>query len=305
MNKKIVGVIGADSMVGHYVQNSLIAVDFGVLAFSRSTRENNVAEHLQERVEWVKLSEPSTENSIPLTTDHRTKQIKRWICLAPIWVLIDYLPMLKTYGAERVVAISSTSRYTKMSSPDRSEQELARRIATSEAQLQQWALIESVQWVILQTTLIYDLGRDRNITEIARFINRFGFFPVLGKAKGLRQPIHARDVADACCRVLISNIAVNKSYVIAGAEELTYRAMVARVFSGFGKRPRIFSFPLWLFRLAVFILRLLPSTANLSPAMATRMNMDMIFDCRQAEKDFGITAKPFVLENITRKKLGL
>ncbi len=61
---------------------------------------------------------------------------------------------------------------------------------------------QGVEWVILRPTLIYGHGRDKNITEIARFIRRFGFFPLLGKANGLRQPIHVEDVAEACFAAL-------------------------------------------------------------------------------------------------------
>lgn len=85
-------------------------------------------------------------------------------------------------------------------------------------------------WVILRPTLIYGRGRDRNITVIARFIRRFGFFPVLGRATGLRQPVHAEDVALACHRALEAPAATNRAYNISGGETVTYREMVRRVF---------------------------------------------------------------------------
>ena len=96
--------------------------------------------------------------------------------------------MLERYGACRVVALSSTSRFTKDDSSDPEEQAIALRLADAEARVQAWAASHGVEWVILRPTLIYGLGRDKNIAEIARFIRRFGFFPLFGKAKGLRQP---------------------------------------------------------------------------------------------------------------------
>ncbi len=96
-------------------------------------------------------------------------------------------------------------------------------------------------WVILRPTLIYGFGRDKNIAEMARFIRRFGFCPVLGKAAGLRQPIHAEDVAAACLAALQTPCAANRAYNISGGATLTYRDMVARVFSALDRRPRLLS----------------------------------------------------------------
>ncbi|MDI6746185.1 MAG: hypothetical protein QMD17_03475 [Rhodocyclaceae bacterium] len=89
----------------------------------------------------------------------------------------------------------------------------------------------------LPPTLIYGLGRDKNIAEMARFIRRFGFFPVLGKATGLRQPIHTADVAGACLGALRAPDAANRDYNISGGETFAYRDMVARVFVAVGHAP--------------------------------------------------------------------
>ncbi len=73
-----------------------------------------------------------------------------------------------------------------------------------------WAASHGVEWIILRPTLIYGLGRDKNIAEIARFVRRFGFSPLFGKAKGLRQPLHAQDVAGACIAALDAPDAANR-----------------------------------------------------------------------------------------------
>jgi nucleoside-diphosphate-sugar epimerase len=145
-----------------------------------------------------------------------------WICVAPIWVLPDYFDILNSQGAKRVVVLSSTSRYTKDHSSDLEEQAMARKLADAEIQVQEWADNHGVEWLILRPTLIYDLERDKNIAEIARFIRRFGFFPLFGKANGLRQPIHAEDEAALCLAALQSPSATNRAYNISGSETLTY-----------------------------------------------------------------------------------
>jgi len=210
-------------------------------------------------------------------------------------VLPGHFALLEAHGVKRVVVLSSTSRFTKNDSSDPDEQAIALLLADAEARVQTWAERHGIEWVILRPTLIYGLGRDKNITEIARFIRRFGFFPLFGMAKGLRQPIHAADVAAACITALQAPHAANRAYNLSGGETLTYRDMVARVFSALGRQLRLLSVPLWAFRLAVAMLRSLPRYRHWSAAMAERMNRDLVFDHSEAAQDLGFAPDKFNL----------
>lgn len=222
-------------------------------------------------------------------------KLPRWICAAPIWVLPDYFEMMEARGARRVVALSSTSRFTKKASSDVEEQAVAQQLADAEERFRTWAESKRIEWVILRPTLIYGRGRDKNISDIARFIRRFGFFPVLGQANGLRQPVHAADVASACFGALNSPNATNRDYNISGAETLPYRGMVSRVFVALDRRPRLLSVPMWIFWFAVTCLRLVPRYRHWSSAMADRMNQDLIFDHFDAARDLDFRPRPFKL----------
>jgi nucleoside-diphosphate-sugar epimerase len=223
--------------------------------------------------------------------------------MAPIWVLPEYFTLLETHGARRIVALSSTSRYTKDASSELSEQALARRIAEAETRVCEWAENRGVEWVILRPTLIYGLGGDKNIAEIAHFIRRLGFFPLFGKALGLRQPIHVQDVAKACIEALQRPVSANKAYNISGGETLSYRDMVIRVFAAMGRNPRTLPVPLFVFRMALMLLRHLPRYRNWSVAMAERMNRDMVFDHSDADRDLAFIPRTFMLskEDVTTK----
>jgi nucleoside-diphosphate-sugar epimerase len=210
-------------------------------------------------------------------------------------VLPDYFGLLDAQGARRVVVLSSTSRFTKDDSSDPEEQAIALRLADAEARVQEWAKNRGVEWVILRPTLIYGWGRDKNIAEIARFIRRFGFFPLFGEANGLRQPIHAADVAGACVAALQTTGAANRAYNISGGETLTYRDMVGRIFTALGLRPRLLTVPLWTFRLALTVLHRLPRYRQWSTAMAERMNRDLVFDHSEAARDLAFEPRFFVL----------
>jgi nucleoside-diphosphate-sugar epimerase len=101
----------------------------------------------------------------------------------------------------------------------------------------------AIAYTIFRPTLIYGAGRDRNIADIARFVRRFGVFPILGKGIGLRQPVHAADLAEACLLAVDSSASFNRVYNLSGGETLTYRQMVERVFQAMGKRGRVVSLP--------------------------------------------------------------
>lgn len=279
-----VGVLGATSFVGESLLPLLSSAGCRVSAFSRQPVAQGDA-----NINWIRLS---TSAPAPLTDG--SMEISSWVCVAPVWVLPDYLPWMKSMGARRVVVLSSTSRFTKNGSSDVSEQALARRIVECEQQFVEWAQAHGIEWLILRPTLIYGQGLDKNICEIARFIRRFSFFPLFGKAKGLRQPVHVQDVAQACFSGLRGS-AFNRAYNLSGGETLAYREMVSRVFKALGRPPRLLSVPLPAFRAAVALLRYLPRYRKWSAAMAERMNQDMVFDHAQAEKDLGFSPRNFVL----------
>lgn len=279
------GILGATSLVGTCLLPLLLKAGWHVTAYSRHEVRQTC-----HGVEWRLLP--------PLPSTHRhvgEASISFWVCAAPIWVLPDYFPLLEELGAQRLVVLSSTSRFTKYDSTDPEEQAVANRLAEAEVRVQKWAESRGVELVILRPTLIYGLGRDKNVAEIARFIQRFGFFPLLGRANGLRQPIHVVDVASVCFTALQAPCAANRTYNISGAETLAYHRMIARIFAVLGRRPRLLSVPLWVFSLAMGILRRLPRYRLWSTTMAERMNRDLVFDHTEATRDLGFNPRAFVM----------
>lgn len=303
------GVFGATSLVGTCLLPLLSADGWQITAFSRqaiaSQADGVVWQQLPLNGSFsfqspVKYTSHSTESSKghspgPGYSQKRKSAISHWIFVSPIWVVPDYFGLLETQNAQRVVMLSSTSRFTKDDSTDPEEQAMALRLADAEARVQEWAESRGVEWVILRPTLIYGLGKDKNIAEIACFIRRFGFFPLFGKAKGLRQPIHAMDVAGACQAALRAVDATNRAYNISGGETLAYRDMVGRVFAALNRRPHMLTVPLWAFRLAVAVLHCLPRYRKWSTAMAERMNRDMAFDQVEAARDLDFRPRQFML----------
>ena len=282
-----VGVIGASSFVGDCLLSQLAEAGCHAIAFSR--RANVCVEG--SKTDWRKLPEAANQ------TLNGACSIASWICAAPIWVLPEYFSMLESYNVRKVVVLSSTSRFTKEQSSDLAEKQLAKRLADTESLVQIWAEQHNIEWVILRPTLIYGLGQDKNVAEIVRIIRRFGFFLLFGKAQGLRQPIHVEDVAAACISALQSPRATNCAFNISGGEILAYRDMVLRIFSALTRQPHLFTVPLWLFRFAIMLVRLIPRYRHWSAAMAERMNHDMVFDYSNAAHAFSFKPRSFILTN--------
>lgn len=280
MSRAVVGVLGASSLVGHHLLEQLLATDRGVVAFSR----RDVAD-TRDGVVWRRLA----------GAGQATDRIVDWILLAPVWVVPEHVALLEAAGARRVVALSSTSLLVKGDSPDAGEQAVAVRLAEGEAALADWAGRAGVEWVVLRPTLIYGEGRDQNIAAAARFIRRFGFFPLIGGARGRRQPVRAADVAAACIAALDARNVSSRAYNISGGEALAYSDMIAAVFTAMGRRPRMLRVPAPVVRLGVRLLRLLPGFRHITAAMADRMAQDLVFDHADAVRDFGYVPRPFRL----------
>jgi nucleoside-diphosphate-sugar epimerase len=259
-----VGVLGATSFVGRALMPRL------------------------ERDGWRVV--PVSRSGSPASPDE--KEIPFWIALCPIWAVPEHFARLEAHGARRLVALSSTSRFTKHASADAAEREVAQKLASAEEAVQAWGTARGISTVILRPTLIYDGLHDKNITRIAAFIRRRGWFPVLGAASGLRQPVHVDDVAAACAAALTAGCS-EPAYDLSGAETLSYRDLVGRVAKAVGGNPRVVAFPRWVFRAVVPVLRRLPSLRGISLGMFDRMNDDLVFDHSAARRDLGFRPRAF------------
>lgn len=278
-----VAVFGASSLLGTHLLQHLGDAGYVVHAFSRSHRTSGT-----DVATWHKYPESSL-------TD--ISHLKLCVCLVPIWVLPEFFSQLLAAGVRRVVALSSTSVFTKQDSLDMSERRLSQKIADSEKKFTQWAQVHGIEWVILRPTLIFGSGADKNIAVIAKFIKRLGFFPLCGKANGLRQPVHVRDVASACVSALRHQNVEGMDFNLSGAETLTYREMVSSVFAMYGLKPRLIPLPVFVFRFGFYFLRLLPRYRHWSLGMALRMNHDQTCDHSQASSVLGFSPQGFTIEN--------
>ena len=212
---------------------------------------------------------------------------------APIWLLSQHIDKLYSLGIKRMVVFSSTSVISKQTSADESEQRLVSLLSKGESSLLNFASSSDLKVTILRPSMIYGYGRDQNVSHIAGFIKKYRFMVLMGKASGLRQPVHCDDLVKACLSVLDQPKCFSRSYNLAGAESLTYRSMVERIFKGLGRTPFIIRIPLSLFRAALNVAALL-GKFSYTPEMANRMNHDLAYDYQDACDDFAYQPQKFL-----------
>lgn len=280
---KRVVVIGATSLIGDYLLPILVNSGYDVHAISREPPGYGAKSGLT----WHHLD--ITRDGLEVIKDADVL-----IHLAPLRYLTSVIEQLKDRCPKRVIGFGSTSLFTKRDSSLEKEREFVQGLAEAEAYLDQVATEYGVRWTVFRPTLVYHLGRDKNVTTIAEFMGRFGFFPLVQGSRGKRQPVHAEDLAQATAVAIQSDAAINKAYNLCGGETLTYREMVLRIARALELKPFTLDIPLPLLQGVILMVSLFPKFHHLNTEMATRISLDMCFDSEDARKDIGFSPRPFL-----------
>lgn len=270
-------VLGATSLIGTFLMARLQAAGHEPMGLSRRPPGGDAC--------WIDAD---------LRADDLAEQLPgaaTVFALSPIWLLPEVLPLLKARGMTRLVAFSSTSRFTKEASPEPAERAVAKALADAEAAVEAFCSEHGVAWTLLRPTLIYAEGRDGNVSRLAGLIRRFKVLPLSGSGEGLRQPVHADDLAAGAIAAAVAPAAAGRAYDLVGGETLAYRDMVRRIYEGLGRRPLIAPLPPWLFSLLLTLAR--PFFPGATAAMGSRMSQDLVFDAADAVRDFGWAPRDF------------
>jgi nucleoside-diphosphate-sugar epimerase len=270
-------VIGGTGVVGSYIVEHLVRRGERPFVLSRSQRDG-------PGIEWIRgdMTEPEALNLPAITTLY---------CTADAVLLANILPQLCSPTLKRLVVFTSTSVITKQDTEIVAERESLRKLAEAEQTIATVCEQHGIGWTILRPTLIYREGRDTNITPLSRLIRRFGFMPLVGGGPGLRQPVHAEDLAIGAIAAAASPAAINKLYSLPGPETVSYREMIGRIFDGLRLPRRMIPVSPLLWRIAFALAKPLFPGANV--AMGIRMMKDMTFDATPAVRDFGWNPRAF------------
>lgn len=279
LNTPTVLLAGAASQIGVFAIPRLLAAGFTIVAINRSGKPRGFQD--DARVRWMDEAGAAQAAAAceyllsvgPMDLAHR---------------LLDVSARLRS-----AVVFSSTSAMTKADSANRLENAQARQLMELESRIESGARRKSARLVIFRPTLIYGCGLDNNISLLASWIDRFGFLPVSRKACGLRQPVHADDLASLAVTALLSHRDLPPLLDVAGGETLAYSQMAARIFPALEKPPRLLRLPEWLFVLMARAAGLLWPASGLNAEMVRRQAVDLVFDDKLARELLGYDPRPF------------
>lgn len=193
----------------------------------------------------------------------------------------------------RAIAFGSTSIDVKRGSADAEERDLAARLHQGERTLFEVAAARGAAMTILRPTLIYGAGRDRNLNRIAQVARRFGRVVLPRDARGLRQPAHVHDLADAAFRCIDAEASFGRSYALPGGETLAYRDMIARVLAALTPPPKLHEVPSPVFNVVLAAAHAAGFALDFNEAAVARMRSDLVFDPADARRDFGYSPRGF------------
>ncbi|MCF8069618.1 MAG: NAD-dependent epimerase/dehydratase [Desulfobacterales bacterium] len=278
---RYINILGAGSLLTPHLVKSLSLKGYHGKFLGRTQRANNTFD--STKFSWERLD--VTQQSEWFPEDNSVA-----VSIIPLWLLPDFLPHLKP--CRQLIVFSTTSIFSKNKSSDPKERNLAQKIIQAEKQIQNYCAGNDQPWTILRPTLIYNCQHDKNIAAIAKFIRKWKFFPIALPGNGLRQPVHADDLAVATLSIIDNKNAFNRSFNLGGGETLPYRKMVKRIFQSMSQQPLILPVPTIFPETGLKVSRLFLNS-DYSPELFKRMNQDLNFDISDAQTAFGYNPMPF------------
>ena len=260
-------IVGASGAVGRFLLSKLEGAPQSLFAVSRKSDERD-----DENVVWL---QGDLFGDMPDLADANIETI---YSVGPLDGLARWLGAVRLPVLRRIVALSSMSVEVKADSSDAMERALAVRLRRAENEVIAFCQSNAVACVLLRPTLIYGAGVDRSVSALARFGQRWRVFPTISGATGLRQPIHADDLAAACIAAASAATNTAKIFAVGGGEQLSFADMLRRIRANLGVRTMPAPIPLVLARSALRLLRLHPRWRYLREGLIDRLQVDQIVD---------------------------
>lgn len=291
INRPGVLLTGASSQIGFFVLPRLVRAGFRVFAVSRKGKPEAFPD--LKHVKWLNESEGL----------EAAKNCQHLLSAGPLGLASKYLMTCGEF--EKAVIFSSSSVEVKQQSANQKERDQILNMLLVESEIRSISEKKGLKLVIFRPTLIYGCGLDTNITRLANWITRFGFMPVNGRAEGLRQPVHAEDLASVAVTAMLSQEDLPQVLNLSGGDTLNYSDMVSKIFIGLGKPVRLIRLPQWLFLLLAKFLSTINLASGVNDEMIRRQRLDLVFEDTQARqllnykpRAFAPSAHDFLLPDV-------
>lgn len=266
-------VIGATSQIGYFLLARLRLQRRSVIALSRSPVDKH-----EKEIEWMHGDVHSLK---PM------QGLDAIVSFGPMTRLAHWLAKHDRAPAPCLVATSSMSVLTKSNSTVPSECSIVRQLEEGEAAIRAECMRLGMRWTLLRPTLIYGAGRDRSLTPIARRAFGSRVFP-LPAGSGLRQPVHADDLAQITLRLLETDAADGMTLQVGGGERLPASEMFRRVRRALQVSTLPIPMPAW-------VMRGLAAGVPVVRGPVSRLATDLIADNTVVEELLGFQMRRFRL----------
>ncbi len=221
------------------------------------------------------------------------------VALCPIWEVAAYSEMLKGSKGARssLIALSSTSIITKAASVNADHNSVAQKLREGEEWILEHLKNQIEVIFVVRPTLIYGGRWNRNVNLIKAIIRNLKIGLNLPFAVGLRNPVHADDLADwifSCLNRDVDGLGQTTSVVeIQGGELLSFNDFVLRCAGSVGHGSRRISIGhFWLARL-IALLRRLPKFTEIPEDFASRLMQDFDFNDEAASELAAVQKRRF------------
>ncbi|HET6555461.1 MAG TPA: NAD-dependent epimerase/dehydratase family protein [Dyella sp.] len=264
-------VFGASSQIGRFLLPRLRDRGETVMALSRQPRP------AQPGLSWMQGTLPDEVPDVgrPLAV----------ISFGPLLSFATWLSSVTLSPGTRVIATSSMSAESKQDSDVPAERALSQSLRDGENALAAVCERQGALWSIFRPTLIYGAGLDKSLTPIARRAMRLRVFP-LPAGRGLRQPVHADDIAAAVVAALDHPEAAGRIFPLGGGERITAGEMFARVRRSLPVTTLPVPIPTTALRLGRH------AVPRLRGPLA-RLEANLVADNTELERLLGISPRPF------------
>lgn len=264
-------VIGASSQIGVFLLPRLRQQGRVVLALSRKPAQQDA-----QGVCWLQGAIESLPEQVGLSAV---------VSFGPMDGLAKWLARHNVAPAPRLIVTSSMSAESKRHSSIPEDRALSQWLRDAETELLAQCARLQMQCLIFRPTLIYGAGRDKSLTPIVQRALRWRVFPI-PQARGLRQPVHADDIAQAVMAALERAEWPQPIMAIGGGERLPYHVMFERIYASLPARALPLPLPLWGLHLA----------ARLSPRLrgpVSRLEEDLLAGNEVLQMQLGVQPRPF------------
>ena len=255
-------VTGATSQLGVFLLPRLETEGMDITALSRSVSDGPV--QVTEKVRWQPPS------------NHGPAEFDFLVSCGPLDLAAELVE--KNEDLKKAVVFSTTSVFTKPNSADARERETVNRIAAQENRLKSSCADRGVALVIIRPTLIYGCGMDSNVSLLLRLGEKTGFIPLSRSAAGLRQPVHADDLAELAVSAIKRKTGALLEGEACGASTLEFREMARRIAQCGTRKIRLLHLPAPLLSALVRTASLFGPWKGINPEMVRRQSEDMVFD---------------------------